>query len=278
MVAPGIAADAFGVRADIHLLTHFHEDHLAGLRAQGPPIVCSRLTGRLLTALRGIPADRLRVLDPGETLRFGAARETLVSAFDANHCPGAVMFLVETPGRRAVVTGDFRLNEGVRRQAPLLSDADVLFLDATYRGTGLRFPPQEEAIAEVVSHCSRASGPVALGVYKIGKNRVLRAAHAALGDPFYVSAPQYRIYEILGDAPDRVTNDRERTGHSAYGVGYLERYFRRGEATVIIPTGWARLRRKREGFRYVPYSEHCDERELEEFLDLTRPRSVVEVR
>jgi Cft2 family RNA processing exonuclease len=286
-VADGISADSFPAGATLHLLTHFHSDHLAGLKPEGAPIVCSTLTARLLIGIGRVSAARLRPLDPGQQMVLGPDGAALFSgeasvtltSFDANHCPGAVMFLLEEHNRRVVITGDFRLDDTVRRVASRLAGADVLYLDATYRGTGLRFPPQEEAVARVVEICRAAPAGVTLGVYTIGKNRVLRAAHDALGQPFYVPRDRYRVYEILGDAPDRVTADREATPHSAYGVGYLERYFKPRGETVVVPTGWAAWRsRRRPWIHYVPYSEHCDEAELDEFLDLTRPRRVVEIR
>jgi len=286
-VADGISVDAFHPSAALHLLTHFHSDHLTGLKAEGAPIVCSSLTARLLTGVGGIDPARVRPLDPGETMVlepgqttfFAGKAPVVLRAFDANHCPGAIMLLLEERGRRVVITGDFRLDDTVRRMAPLLAGADMMYLDATYRGTGLRFPCQEDAIAQAVAICRSAPSGVTLGVYTIGKNRVLRAAHDALGDPFYVPRDRYRVFELLGDAPSRVTTDRDATPHSAYGVGYLERYYKHRGETVIVPTGWAAWRRRRHPWiQYVPYSEHCDEAELDEFLDLTRPKRVVEVR
>lgn len=278
-VTDEIAADTFRPRAALYLLTHFHSDHRDGLRPEGPPIVCSSLTGRLLCGIERVDPRRLRCVDPGDTVHLAEPVAAAVTAFDANHCPGAVMFLLETEGRRIVVTGDFRLDDGVRRATPKLAGADVLYVDATYRGTGLRFPPQAAAVAHVVEIGLRAPGAVTLGVYTIGKNRVLRAVHEALGAPFYVPRDRYRVYELLGDAPARVTSERGATPHSAYGVGYLERYHRPRGETVIVPTGWAARRgRTRSWIHYVPYSEHCDEAELDEFLDLVRPKRWIEVR
>jgi len=278
-VTDHVAADTFRPAAALFLLTHFHSDHCEGLKADGPPIVCSTLTGRLIAALHCVDPTRLRTIDPGQSLALDQPAPMTITAFDANHCPGAVMFLIETEGQRIVLTGDFRVDDGVRRITPMLAGADVLYLDATYRGTGLRFPPQAEAVARVVEICRGASAGVALGVYTIGKNRVLHAAHEVLGAPFYVPRDRYRVYEILGDAPGCITDERRATPHSAYGVGYLERYFRPRDETVVVPTGWAAWRRRaRPWIHYVPYSEHCDEAELDEFLDLTRPKRWIEVR
>jgi len=188
------------------------------------------------------------------------------------------MLLLEERGRRVVITGDFRLDDAVRRMAPLLAGADMMYLDATYRGTGLRFPCQEDAIAQAVAICRSLLRGHARRLHHRKEQGAPRGARCAR-DPFYVPRDRYRVFELLGDAPSRVTTDRDATPHSAYGVGYLERYYKHRGETVIVPTGWAAWRRQRHPWiQYVPYSEHCDEAELDEFLDLTRPKRVVEVR
>lgn len=109
-----IVVDRFNVKASLYLLTHAHTDHMRGLRkgwSKGP-ILCSEETGRVIQALYGVPKSLIPTIAPGEEIKvFGA----VIKAYDANHCPGALMFKVEREeegndkGKMEVYTGDFRL-------------------------------------------------------------------------------------------------------------------------------------------------------------------------
>jgi len=114
-----------------YFLSHVHSDHLTGLEScKSPFIYCSPATREILlrlekyphrmnfakgiletrkqtyrhlkNLLKAIPLETLTVLElsPGKTIR--------VTLFDANHCVGAVMFLVEGEGRAVLYTGDIR--------------------------------------------------------------------------------------------------------------------------------------------------------------------------
>jgi len=281
-----IHADRCVRGASAVLLTHYHRDHLAGVRRHrgSTPILCSPLTARLLQDIEGTAPGCILPLAPGEhvTIRDGV-RRARVRALDANHCPGSLMFLVEWEGQMALYTGDFRLNDQIRSLAARLRGIDLLYLDATYDHPRYVFPPQGEAVNQVLSLIRGRQGRrVYLAVYSLGKNRLVEAAVRKFGLPFYTPPQKQRIYRAAGMG-HLITPDRDATPFRAYGLGYLERYFRRsqefrrGEALAIVPTGWAVERRSTACFRYVPYSEHCDYRELEEFRRLIRARRVVPI-
>lgn len=263
------------------LLSHYHRDHMGGLdrRAAGT-VYCSTLTTALLRELDGVPEERLRPVEIGEC--FEPAPGVRSSALESNHCAGAVMFHVETPRQRILYTGDFRLNDVVRRQCAALAPVDVLYLDTTYDAPRYRFPPQQEAIARVLDLIrSSAASEVFLAAYTLGKDRVLEAVWREFGEPIYATEQKRRVCRILG-LEAMVTGDREATRFRCYSRGYFERYFsmrRRRDALVIIPTGWAvDAASCNPAYEYVPYSEHCDYAELQEFRALVRPKRVVPLR
>ena len=79
------------------------------------------------------------------------------SLLDANHCPGAVMFLFQVGKRRILHVGDFRWNKDFMLQhSPLRSIAlrqsqlDDIFLDTTYCNDKYALPTQEETILATV--------------------------------------------------------------------------------------------------------------------------------
>jgi DNA cross-link repair 1B protein len=280
----GLRIDDFRTPGGLFLLSHFHSDHTRGLEGGDPgaPVVASPETALLATRLLGAPEERFVALRGGETISLDAPARIRVTAIDANHCPGALMFLVESEWGRLLYTGDFRLDERMRGALRTLPAVDLLVADNTYDHPRYRFPSQEEAIDQVVAIAGRhvREREVAIAVYTIGKTRILRALRERLGLRTYVGPATARAYRVLG-LDDLVTRDRQETPLRGYARGYFERYFkmrreyREGRTVAIIPTGWAvDVRRPEWNFHYVAYSEHCDFHEREEFVASLRPAAV----
>lgn len=271
------------VDASLHALTHYHADHRRGLqRGDQRPILCSTLTRRLLVGLHGIPPRSCQTLDPGQSVALSDSIR--VTAFDANHCPGALMLLFEIEGRRHLHTGDFRYAAEHDAQAELFDDIDTLFLDHTYwsQQDEWEHPPQDRAIEEILelirSHPRRT---VYLGVYTIGKNRIVQAIHRELGLKVALTARYHKVYELLGMS-DCVTLDRRSTRVFGFAMGYFQRAFQmhypryEKDGIVILPTGWKEGRGSGLNYHYVPYSEHCSSSELRRFVEKVAPKKVVD--
>lgn len=280
----GLRIDGFRAPGALYLLSHFHGDHMDGLTRGGPggPIVASPQTARLLAGLYRVPPESVIALAPGETFSTREPLPLEITALDANHCPGAVMFLIASEAGRMLYTGDFRLDPAMRAAARSLGPVDLAVADNTYADPRFRFPSQEEAIERVVAIAERhhAAREVAVAVYSIGKTRILAALRERLGVPTYVGEKTARIYGLLG-LSDLVTRDKTATPLRGYARGYFDIYFKRtrpyreGRSIAIIPTGWALdVSRPEWNFHYVPYSEHCDFHEREEFLALVNAGSV----
>ncbi|ETO21626.1 hypothetical protein RFI_15577 [Reticulomyxa filosa] len=82
----------------IYFLSHFHSDHYAGLNKgfnQGL-IYASATTCRLAERILGVSRKYLMPLPPFERHKLEESTpRTWVTLLEANHCPGAVMFLFE---------------------------------------------------------------------------------------------------------------------------------------------------------------------------------------
>ncbi|GLC45044.1 hypothetical protein PLESTM_001680700 [Pleodorina starrii] len=83
-------------RCSHYFLTHFHSDHTVGLNKSfdGGIIYCSHITARLLVHDMGLKPKLVKPLSVGRSVVISGVR---VTPLDANHCPGAVMFLFEVP-------------------------------------------------------------------------------------------------------------------------------------------------------------------------------------
>ncbi|PAN33256.1 hypothetical protein PAHAL_6G006200 [Panicum hallii] len=179
-------------------LTHAHRDHLAGIAATSAvsassPVYASRLT--VLIAIRIFPhldraafveleagAPPLRVPDPDG--------DFTVTAFDANHCPGAVMFLFEGPFGAVLHTGDCRLTaDCLSALMPFLARrVDYLFLDCTFARCPLQFPTKEDSIRQVINCIwKHPNAPVVYLVCDmLGQEDVLIEVSKAFGSRIYV--------------------------------------------------------------------------------------------
>ncbi|WVZ67938.1 hypothetical protein U9M48_016950 [Paspalum notatum var. saurae] len=146
-------------------LTHAHRDHLIGAGADsdgGGAVYATRLT--LSLALRHFPQ-----LGSWEFLEMEVGRTVVVddptgafsvTAYDANHCPGAVMFLFEGQFGTILHTGDCRLTPDCVQNLPIKHIAkkgkenicrlDFVFLDCTFAKCFLNLPSKESAIRQVV--------------------------------------------------------------------------------------------------------------------------------
>eukprot|EP01079_Euglenida_sp_SAG-EU17-18_P005251 gene5251-5304_t len=119
-IIPGVTLDDFRTASQHHFVTHFHADHFAGLAAFDfaaavPAIHCSTITRDFILArFPNVPPSAVTTLREGQTeavsvaLRGGGTLRLSVTAFDANHCPGAVLLVFDGPFGRVLYSGDFR--------------------------------------------------------------------------------------------------------------------------------------------------------------------------
>lgn len=146
-------------------LSHIHSDHLQGLESLKAPFVyCSAATRRLLLRLekyphrmnfiKGVLESRKQhyrhlklvlkavPLECPTEIELGPLEKIRVTLLDANHCPGAVMFLIEGTSKAILYTGDIRsepwwVNSLVRNPVLLpyttgLKQLDRMYLDTTF--------------------------------------------------------------------------------------------------------------------------------------------------
>eukprot|EP01138_Halocafeteria_seosinensis_P015434 gb/GECG01015752.1/.p1 GENE.gb/GECG01015752.1/~~gb/GECG01015752.1/.p1 ORF type:complete len:697 (+),score=93.85 gb/GECG01015752.1/:1-2091(+) len=209
-----------------YFLTHFHADHYVGLNRSFNygTIYCSITTARLAHKRLGIP---WRFFKPLPKNSFVEINHTRVAAIDANHCPGAVMFLFVLPdGCSYLHVGDFRWHEKMKqnellRQYSRFSTAKFkgLFLDTTYCKPQYNFPLQKEsidAVLELVKKYADDSGVLfVFGSYSIGKERPWIKAAQLLNSPVYVNNRRLESLHCYEELPNEVrqnlTTDPEKS-------------------------------------------------------------------
>jgi DNA cross-link repair 1A protein len=235
---PGLFIDAFRGgylkhkvknAANTFLLSHYHGDHYGNLpragKYQGPAkIHCTVITAALLVRVHGVDPSLVVSHALGETWEVsavdaaagrpspgahaaspaavsGEAGTIRVTLYDANHCPGAAIILLQSPaGRTHLHTGDLRYHAKMQtypllREAALGRRVDCLLLDTTYAHPKHTFCNQQVAVDQIASEAAalldqQSPQPktlVLLSCYSIGKEKVLWEVARRTGHKIYAN-------------------------------------------------------------------------------------------
>ena len=198
-----------------YFLTHFHSDHWGGITKNwdAGTIYCSSVTASLVHQQLGVDKKYLHPLPMLTPTVIGSrGKAVTVTLIDANHCPGAVMFLFEIGNRHVLHVGDFRWNRKVMQSQPPLQpffgDKRIaeLYLDTTYCNPKYDLPSQDAAINDTIrvvqEHVLKARHAkerllLLFGAYTIGKERIFMAVAESLGMKVYVDKRRYRVLAAL---------------------------------------------------------------------------------
>ena len=274
-----------------YFLSHMHSDHTQGLSASWRwPIYCSPVTAKLLVEKFQIEKHLVRPLELNtfHIIRLDqTGKETMtVTLFDANHCPGSVMFLYEGYFGRILYTGDFRYDpmtfpaSYVGPEQPV----DKLYLDNTFNNPRYQFPSRSQCkktILEILNQ--HPDHEVVLGVYTLGKEDLMVDIALALHTRVVVSQTRMRMLQLL-ELRDVFTTDENEgcvrlVPQQAISKKNMIKWNDQAPTIAIIPTG---LFSSLESQPYinqinvfiVPYSDHSSYIELQEFVSKVYPRAI----
>ncbi|TCD62352.1 hypothetical protein EIP91_006981 [Steccherinum ochraceum] len=252
--------------AQLHLLSHTHSDHIAGLSAKSfaSTVICSHDAKEMLlrhevyaeralkdTEVRAENVRTFQHLKVGPrtsqdgTVYYNGSRDLLksfplntpipweltneksvtITLFDANHCPGAVMFLVEGPQGAVLHTGDFRAEpwflEALSRNpliqrylAPpeewwdphgesLTSTLDAIYLDTACLLSETPVPSKDEACKGLIELMAMLPSDTFffINAWTWGYEDVLKAIARAFGAKIHVDRYKHSIYTRLKSEP-----------------------------------------------------------------------------
>ena len=193
-------------------LSHMHSDHIQGLTPSWRnKLYCSEVTKKLLIHKFGIRDDIIIDIEIGTPKIID--HDFCVTLFDANHCPGAVMFLFEGVFGRILYTADFRCDanmlESFRSRSLVdvvvdscnpcsLGAVDVVYVDNTYFDKAVQFPSKEEATEEIFKIIERHPFRQVLFVcYSLGKEDLLVKLATRLSEWIIVSQEKMDLLKVL---------------------------------------------------------------------------------
>ncbi|KAK7135846.1 hypothetical protein R3I94_014504 [Phoxinus phoxinus] len=288
-----IAVDCWQLRKCHHVrlffLSHMHADHTSGLSSSWShrPIYCSPLTAKLLQLKLQVRQKWIRPLEIGEAhmlLLDDLGKERLtVTLIDANHCPGAVMFLFEGYFGTRLYTGDFRYTPSMLREQCLRNNTtiDVLYLDNTNCDPTRAVPSRQRATQQIKEIIRAHSGyAVVIGLYSLGKESLL--VELAMEFKTWVEVDRERLQTLrILELPDVFTTDsgagRIRVvSQSVINASNLLAWNKVQPTIAILPTSRPMVSCHRNVY-VVPYSDHSSYQELEDFVSALHPVSLVPI-
>ena len=213
-----VSVDHFAPRPGVSLffLSHMHTDHLTGLHDgwSAGTLFTSPLSRRMLLARFRMSKSRVVALDVDLPHHVGDGTQLpfTVRLIDANHCPGAVMFFMQGPFGNLLHTGDFRVHPDMLQPDGPLADAVGchLVVDNTYCHPSCVFPPQAEALQEVlrIIETHKDSHRIVIGIDSLGKEEVLVAVAQQFKAKLRVSKTRFgALTQHLGLSPEHFELD-----------------------------------------------------------------------
>ncbi|XP_071706790.1 uncharacterized protein [Rutidosis leptorrhynchoides] len=146
-----------------YFLTHAHKDHSQGISSHPfSPIFATSLTKTLTLSYYPQLDESLFVdIEIGQSIIIDdPVGNFTVTAYDANHCPGAVMFLFEGEFGNILHTGDCRVTPECLQKLPEKyigtgsrepkCRLDYIFLDCTFGAFNSKIPSKHVAVRQVI--------------------------------------------------------------------------------------------------------------------------------
>ncbi|KAK4471418.1 hypothetical protein MN116_004847 [Schistosoma mekongi] len=206
-----------------YFLSHFHSDHFKGVHKNFKGhIYCSEVTKNLLKDKYGLGLV-ISVLEIEKRTVIG---DVEVTALDANHCPGSLMFIfhVLSSQKTYLHTGDFRYTPEMlahpssltnylsENSAKHLSRIHSVFLDTTYCSSQYDFPTQMDVIhgAVEVTRNYLMKDPTILvicGMYSIGKERFVHGLASELNLKVWLPSNQSRLIKLAAQGNCKVCKE-----------------------------------------------------------------------
>ncbi|KAH6915130.1 beta-lactamase-like protein [Coprinopsis sp. MPI-PUGE-AT-0042] len=154
-------------------------------------------------------------------VELDASEKVTITLIDANHCPGAVMFLIEGSRGAVLHTGDFRAEpwflDSLRRNPflqpyihhesalsstnPVTKTLEAIYLDTACVLSNAEIPTKESATAGLVTLMRRFPSDVYffLNVWTMGYEDILKAISAGFQAKIHVDRYKHSLYHHISD-------------------------------------------------------------------------------
>lgn len=281
-------------------LSHAHSDHTKNLDSawNNQLIYCSAMTKKLLIDLKGVNERFIVSLGLNRThiMRLDDNESFNVTLIDANHCPGAVMFLFEGYFGRVVATGDFRYTPSMFIDSPLLNEKaiEICYLDNTYLHKSFEnIPTRDQALSEIIKHIEslRLLRPSEIHVFNIklrllGKEELIVNLYKHFKVPIVCAEPRYNRYTKVLNLESNMLQTEPDEGSFIFledddlyeKESILD--FQNGKiVNTVEPTALYLNQQRNLSDKYfkIAYTDHSSYSEIHEFVKLIKPKKIVPI-
>ncbi|XP_037916299.1 DNA cross-link repair 1A protein-like isoform X2 [Hermetia illucens] len=280
-----------------YFLTHFHADHYIGLSKKfTKPVFLSAISARLVTTFLRTKPEYLHIIDIGKPITIN---DIEVIATDANHCPGALMFIFKfKSGLCTLHTGDFRASPQME-EGPVFwnNHIQTIYLDTTYLSSKYVFKSQSESIFEakcaIDDFQEKHIGEKILyifGSYVIGKERMWTSIAEKYKFKVWTDENRRKALEAIGNQESLqflVNNPRGADMHILsignlsyqYLREYLDQFSEFNMIFAIRASGWEKKSKPQYRGQInivgIEYSEHSSYDELRRFVRFLQPSKII---
>src|ERR1700759_3648852 len=151
-------------------------------------------------------------LETPTTIELSPGQNIQVTLIDANHCIGAVMFLIEGSGKAILYTGDMRSKRGLINSlcqnpvlipyCPGIKILDAIYLDTTFAVNlepYIKFPSKAEGIQELLTKVEKypKNTKFYFTSWTFGYENVWMALSAFLHSRVHLDPYRWRLYRSL---------------------------------------------------------------------------------
>lgn len=283
----------------LFFLTHLHSDHIQGLTSSWRlPLYTSPINAMLLKELKKIPDSIIQILEVDQTylIPMDSDKQEMLSVtpLEANHIPGAVMFLFQGYFGNILYSGDMRWYEAILENTLLNSivdakELDIVYLDNTFCAPYCIFPSREGATKQIIDIIdSYPDHIIKLVIRKLGKEDLLVTIAKHYQERVLVSPDKYKMLQMLRYPDVFTTVKAESRIHAIEMTQFNNRnhmFWNREYPTISIVNtalfmGWPNgpySSQAERGIFVVPYSDHSSYAELEEMVRVLAPRRLIPI-
>ena len=289
----------------LFFLSHLHADHTFGLNSSWSygPIYTSPLNVKLAAKiipdlgathnlLVPLELNTSHLIPLGDSENDPKVRVTLI---DANHVPGAVMFVFNGFFGNVVYTGDFRYTPPMCENQALKKlinweDIDEVFLDNTYFFSKCTFGSRIEVIEKVIAFIKQHdSHHFYIGANRLGKEHAFVKIAVALNERICVDSERLSIFREL-KLPDVFTLDPGNARIFIVNRNMLTKNFliSENQKRPTIGMNLSALFYNWEDncpyynsevwdLYFFEYSDHSSYQEIIDFIKILKPKKVVPI-
>lgn len=312
---PGLVADNYRLSnckdGYIFLLTHCHKDHMVSLSddhlinilsLRDLKLYTTSITKNILSAdpemAKLIPYIDCMNVNQTYSLKLPQYGYIRITPLPSGHCPGAVMFLIQSNTINVLYTGDFRLTPYDVTDTILYEDGtpirlESIYLDTTFcHPTALTFPDRElsrDILIEKMSEWmgSNRKNKIELHFPCLGYEHMILGIFHQLGEKIFVSESKYNQYAAIPNVEQVLVQDRNSARVSI--LSYEEFTATKNEICqshilkikpsaqwFIINSAMSKNSVYIEKYNMlrIQHSNHCSYSEICQFIKMFTPKSI----